>query len=40
MDEADGEGVWFWSPDAGIKSAGADWQATVATKPVTGKSTL
>ena len=38
--KADGEVVWFWRPDAGVKSRGCDpagrrWQKS----PVTGKST-
>jgi hypothetical protein len=27
---ADGQGVWSWRPDAGVKLAGDDLQATVA----------
>jgi hypothetical protein len=30
---ADGEVVWFWRPDAGVKSAEAIPPATVANKP-------
>ncbi|MGZ5875369.1 MAG: hypothetical protein ACXWKP_25050, partial [Bradyrhizobium sp.] len=30
---ADGEVVWSWRPDAGVKSAEAAPQATVANKP-------
>ena len=37
---ADGEVVWSWRPDAGVKFAAASllW-ATVARKPVTGEIT-
>jgi hypothetical protein len=31
--EADGEIVWSWRPDAGVKLAGDDLQATVAKEP-------
>jgi len=31
--EADGKVVWFWHPDAGVKSALTQAQATVAKKP-------
>ena len=31
--KADGEIVWSWRPDAGVKLAGDDLQATVAKKP-------
>jgi hypothetical protein len=31
--EADGKGVWSWCPDAGVKLAGDDLQATVAKEP-------
>jgi hypothetical protein len=31
--EADGEVVWSWRPDAGVKFAGHDPQATVAKEP-------
>jgi hypothetical protein len=31
--KADGEVVWSWRPDAGVKFAGDDLQATVARKP-------
>jgi hypothetical protein len=31
--EADGKIVWSWHPDAGVKLAGDDLQATVAKKP-------
>jgi hypothetical protein len=34
-DEADGEIVWSRHPDAGVKLAGDDWQATVAKEPGT-----
>jgi hypothetical protein len=37
--EADGEDVWSWCPDAGIKSAEAILPMTVANKPITGEST-
>jgi hypothetical protein len=37
---ADGEVVWSWRPDAGVKLAGGIPQATVARKPVTGESAL
>jgi hypothetical protein len=30
---ADGEVVWFWRPDAGVKFREAIREATVATKP-------
>jgi hypothetical protein len=30
--DADGEVVWFWRSEAGVKSAEAIWSATVATK--------
>jgi len=30
---ADGQGVWSWRPDAGVKLAGDDLQATVAKEP-------
>jgi hypothetical protein len=36
--DVDGEVVWFWRPDAGVKLAGDIPPATVATKPVTGES--
>jgi hypothetical protein len=32
--EADGEIVWSWRRDAGVKLAGRDLQATVAKEPV------
>jgi hypothetical protein len=32
--DADGEGVWSWHPDAGVKFAGVIPQATVAKEPV------
>jgi hypothetical protein len=32
--DADGEVVWSWRPDAGVKSCGAIRMATVARKPV------
>jgi hypothetical protein len=32
--EADGEDVWSWHPDAGVKSVEATPPATVARKPV------
>jgi hypothetical protein len=32
---ADGEVAWSWHPDAGVKSAGDNPQATVAKKPGT-----
>ena len=35
--EADGEIVWSWRPDAGVKSADDDPQATVAKEPITGE---
>jgi len=35
--EADGEIVWSWHPDAGVKSADDDPQATVAKEPITGE---
>jgi hypothetical protein len=50
MDGADGEVVWSWRPDAGVKSGGdasgptgfsdvsSICKATVANKPVTGES--
>jgi hypothetical protein len=38
MASADGEVVWSWRPDAGVKSCGAIRMATVARKPVTGES--
>jgi len=38
--DADGEVVWSWRPDAGVKSCGAIRMATVARKPVTGEGTL
>jgi hypothetical protein len=31
--KADGEVVWSWRPDAGVKFAGDDLQATVAKEP-------
>ena len=31
--EADSKIVWSWRPDAGVKLAGDDLQATVAKKP-------
>jgi len=31
--EADGKVVWFWHPDAGVKSALTEAQAMVAKKP-------
>jgi hypothetical protein len=31
--DADGEVVWSWRPDAGVKFAGSDLQATVAKEP-------
>jgi hypothetical protein len=34
---ADGEAVWSWRPDAGVKWCGAIRAATVANKPVTGE---
>jgi hypothetical protein len=37
--EVDGEVVWFWRPDAGVKFCGQAREAMVATKPVTKKST-
>jgi hypothetical protein len=37
--EADGEDVWSWHPDAGVKSAEAILPMTVARKPITGEST-
>ena len=37
---ADGEVVWFWRPDAGVKRCGSIREATVARKPVTGESAL
>src|SRR5260370_818411 len=30
---ADGKDVWSWRPDAGVKLAGGDLQATAARKP-------
>ena len=30
---ADGKAVWSWHPDAGVKFAGSDLQATVTKKP-------
>jgi hypothetical protein len=32
--KADGEIVWSWRPDAGVKLAGDDLQATVVKEPV------
>jgi hypothetical protein len=32
--DADGKAVWSWRPDAGVKFAGSNLQATVANKPV------
>jgi len=37
--KADGEVVWSWRPDAGVKFAEGIPQATVAKGPVTGEST-
>jgi hypothetical protein len=37
--EADGEDVWSWHPDAGVKSVEAIPPATVAKEPVAGEST-
>ena len=37
---ADGEVVWSWRPDAGVKFRGFIREATVAKKPVTGESAL
>ena len=36
--DADGEIVWFWRPDAGVKSCGKAREAMVARKPVTKES--
>jgi hypothetical protein len=36
--DADGEVVWSWRPDAGVKWRGSIRAATVARKPVTGES--
>jgi hypothetical protein len=36
--DADGEAVWSWCPDAGIKLAEAIPSTTVAKKPVAGES--
>ena len=38
--DADGEVVWFWRPDAGVKFCGKSRQAMVARKPVTRESAL
>jgi hypothetical protein len=38
--DADGEVVWFWRPDAGVKFCGVIREATVTTKPVTEESAL
>jgi hypothetical protein len=36
--DADGEVVWSWRPDAGVKFYGVIREATVTTKPVTEES--
>jgi hypothetical protein len=38
--DTDGEIVWSWRPDAGVKFRGFIREATVARKPVTGESAL
>jgi hypothetical protein len=38
--DADGEVVWSWRPDAGVKLRGDIRGVTVANKPVAGESAL
>ncbi len=38
--EADGEVVWFWRLDAGVKPRGSIREVTVTRKPITGESAL
>ena len=37
--DADGEVVWFWRPDAGVKSCGKFPRGDGGNKPVTGEIT-
>jgi len=37
--KADGEVVWFWRRDAGVKPCGSNHAATVTTSPLTGEIT-